>query len=247
MTFKDNQCPVCGLNFTDEDDIVVCPECGTPYHRACWKEQGACINTVLHETGQSWMEQHKEVLRERRRAEKHIEEEEQAEEREREGGTREGMSAMFDGVRLNPNNPTVGLDPDEDYEGVPMKSLAAFVSTNRLYYLPLFRFMKRYGKKMSFNLVSFIVPELYFAHRKMWGAGLITVFLNLFLNIPYVIAFATANYNVTIPWADVQTAGFQTCLETCWWIEGAMKVMFFLFSNYLYYRFAIRKARAIRR
>ena len=26
-------CPVCHKEFTPEDDIVVCPECGAPYHR----------------------------------------------------------------------------------------------------------------------------------------------------------------------------------------------------------------------
>lgn len=236
---------MCGKTFAEDDDIVVCPECGTPYHRACWKEQGACINTVLHETGQSWMEQHKDVLRQRRREEKRMEQEEQAEEREREGGSRDGVAGLFDGVRLNPDNPTVGLDPEEDFEGVPLKSLAEFVSTNRLYYLPLFRFMKRYGKKVSFNLISFIVPELYFANRKMWLTGLLAVFANLFLNIPYLAAVITESYNVTIPWADLQSSSFQNVSQICWWIQGAMKVFFFLFSNYLYYRHSIRKARAI--
>ena len=26
-------CPVCKKQFEDGDDIVVCPECGTPHHR----------------------------------------------------------------------------------------------------------------------------------------------------------------------------------------------------------------------
>ena len=29
------KCPVCQQPFTETDDIVVCPECGAPYHRAC--------------------------------------------------------------------------------------------------------------------------------------------------------------------------------------------------------------------
>ena len=29
------ECPICGEKFTAQDDIVVCPECGAPYHRAC--------------------------------------------------------------------------------------------------------------------------------------------------------------------------------------------------------------------
>lgn len=48
MTFKNNPCPVCGRSFTDEDDIVVCPECGTPHHRACWEQYGHCANRARH-------------------------------------------------------------------------------------------------------------------------------------------------------------------------------------------------------
>ncbi|MBR5370602.1 MAG: hypothetical protein IK130_00160 [Oscillospiraceae bacterium] len=247
LEYQGEPCIMCGKTFTEDDDIVVCPECGTPYHRACWKEQGACINTVLHETGQSWMEQHKETLRARRREEKQLEEEEQAEEREREGQPRDGMSAMLDGVRINPNNPTLGLDPDEDFDGVPLRSLAEFVSTNRLYYLPLFRVMKKYSRKATHNLISFFVPELYFANRKMWGAGLLVVFVNLFLNIPYLIVSAMSYYNVTIPWANVDTEGFQSIYRICWIAGCALKVICFLFSNYWYYKYSVRKIRAIRK
>ena len=38
------KCFVCGQVFTDNDDVVVCPDCGTPYHRACWQKNGACVN-----------------------------------------------------------------------------------------------------------------------------------------------------------------------------------------------------------
>ena len=36
------------------DDIVVCPECGTPYHRDCYKKEGRCINDELHSKHMSW-------------------------------------------------------------------------------------------------------------------------------------------------------------------------------------------------
>lgn len=247
LEYQGEPCIMCGRTFTEEDDIVVCPECGTPYHRACWKEQGACINTVLHETGQSWMEQHKEVLRERRRTEKRIEEEEQAAERERDGGSRDGMASLLDGVRINPNDPTVGLDPDEDFEGVPLGSLAEFVASNRLYYLPMFRFMKKTGRKITFNLSGLLFADLFFAHRKMWGAALLTFFVNLMLSIPYLIVNMISYYNVTISWADPSTPEFANIYRLCAGGELALNVFLFLFANYLYYRHALRKVRSIRR
>ena len=52
--YTGSQCIICQNAFKDDDDIVVCPDCGTPYHRACWQSQGKCINTSLHAVGGSW-------------------------------------------------------------------------------------------------------------------------------------------------------------------------------------------------
>ena len=48
-------CSVCGKTLTDTDDIVVCPDCGAPYHRACYEKQGACVYAARHGTGFEWM------------------------------------------------------------------------------------------------------------------------------------------------------------------------------------------------
>ena len=47
-------CPVCGKRFVNTDDIVVCPRCGAPYHRACFEETGDCVFQDLHSSGESW-------------------------------------------------------------------------------------------------------------------------------------------------------------------------------------------------
>ena len=52
--YKGNHCPVCNEVFAEGDDIVVCPDCGTPYHRACWFKTGVCIHKDLHGTGFEW-------------------------------------------------------------------------------------------------------------------------------------------------------------------------------------------------
>lgn len=48
------ECIVCKQKFKKGDDIVVCPDCGTPYHRECFAKNGACVNLTLHENHQSW-------------------------------------------------------------------------------------------------------------------------------------------------------------------------------------------------
>ncbi len=48
MKYIGEKCPVCGNVFSEGDDIVVCPECGTPAHRECWNNEGKCINEDKH-------------------------------------------------------------------------------------------------------------------------------------------------------------------------------------------------------
>lgn len=52
--YKGNHCPICNEAFADGDDIVVCPDCGTPYHRACWFKTGVCVHADQHGTGFEW-------------------------------------------------------------------------------------------------------------------------------------------------------------------------------------------------
>ena len=54
MKYTGISCAACGKPFTAEDDIVVCPECGTPYHRACYKELGHCVYEQRHAEGYVW-------------------------------------------------------------------------------------------------------------------------------------------------------------------------------------------------
>ena len=55
MRFKGCNCVHCNNIFTETDDAVVCPVCGSPHHRECWNEKGECANTALHAEGFSWV------------------------------------------------------------------------------------------------------------------------------------------------------------------------------------------------
>lgn len=47
-------CPVCKQKFNETDDIVACPDCGAPHHRACWQQVGHCQFAADHGTPQQW-------------------------------------------------------------------------------------------------------------------------------------------------------------------------------------------------
>ncbi len=55
MDYIGDKCPVCDKYFHYGDDIVVCPECGTPHHRECYTNNGDCINSDKHAEGYDYL------------------------------------------------------------------------------------------------------------------------------------------------------------------------------------------------
>lgn len=55
MDYTGLSCDVCQEKFKAEDDVVVCPDCGTPMHRSCYKELRengvSCPNENKHKDG----------------------------------------------------------------------------------------------------------------------------------------------------------------------------------------------------
>jgi hypothetical protein len=238
--YQEQPCIICGKPFEADDDIVTCPECGTPYHRECWKQTGRCVNDALHSSGESWISQRKKQI-ESERAAAHIAQEEE------DSRDSDNVPPIYDGVRLNPNDPCLGMDPAEKLDGATMRETAEFVDSNRFYYLPLFRLMKRTGKKISLNLLGLLCPQFYFVNRKMWGFALLSMLLHLVLEIPSLIMMTTTKFDISIPWADVNAKSFQTVSGLCYFAYIAISVFWGLFANYFYYRFTQRRITGIRK
>ena len=54
MKYTGNLCPGCNRPFEDGDDVVVCPECGTPQHRECYEKEDRCVCAAMHGDGYTW-------------------------------------------------------------------------------------------------------------------------------------------------------------------------------------------------
>ena len=51
MSHTSKTCCSCQQSFAPGDDVVICPECGAPYHRACYQKEGGCLYTAQHAEG----------------------------------------------------------------------------------------------------------------------------------------------------------------------------------------------------
>ncbi len=208
ISYTGKRCFSCGKVFDDNDDIVVCPDCGTPYHRECYKKTG-CTNEELHKTHGSW----------------------QAEENEKGGITpkcpncgnvlRDGAvycdrcghsvtSSMNRPVIVSENLPgqnvfsgssdfvnAMNPNPSDVIEdNVTMGDLSNFVGTNRQYYIPRFSMMHKLNMKISFNIGAFFFPEAYFAYRRMLLPALLVYLLRFVILLPVTAQTLTSMLSV---------------------------------------------------
>ena len=177
-------CPVCGEEFKEDDDIVVCPICGTPHHRECFKKEGKCANEHWHKEG-------KVFDAEAERAEKEtVFTDEVTEEKPQITCPRCGYENRADAVFCNkcgiplsqgvPNGEgapkgmtfSIGFNPfipaaDEKIDGIEAWKLSAVVKENVPKFLMQFKAMYQSGKKISFNFCAMFFGWTYFLYRKM--------------------------------------------------------------------------------
>lgn len=64
MRYENEICQGCGKIMHENEDIVVCPECGTPQHRECYNAEHKCVNEHLHEDGFEWRPKHSDEKKE---------------------------------------------------------------------------------------------------------------------------------------------------------------------------------------
>lgn len=233
MNYTGEKCVLCKKTFTDEDDIVVCPECGSPHHRGCYKIQNKCANEFLHAESAHWT------------ASFQPKEEELAEPQE----------APNEAETFGIPRPYLGFDPNEDMGGAPLKDVSDFVRTNTIYYIPIFKRMKDTGRSLSFNLLSFIFPPIYFANRKMWFWAIASLVISVLLSMPLAVSYIVADgiengYSLfTAEMTDAIYAHrnlLSAMVDVCNIADMLIRIGFCLFANKLYFRFVIRSVKKLR-
>ncbi len=197
QNFLGNPCPWCGKKFAEGDDIVVCPECGTPHHRDCYKEHSSCANEEKHGENFEWKSSaippiHKPENTEDQNPEivvcAHCG-------RENPGNSRYclGCGAPLSGENTHIPSPEEEFQRERsriftesfniDFEGVSPKEAAVFVRSNVGYFLPRFAAFSK-GAKFDTNFSAFIFSFFYLFYRKMYGLGIGVFLATTILSIP---------------------------------------------------------------
>ncbi len=273
--FTGAECLICKEKFTGNDDIVVCPECGTPYHRECYAKEGRCINDELHEAKISWSEKKeqdekgKPIVCEKCGAENksHAFLCQQCGASlvgdinfENTSDNNNGRQGQNKGVfTFNINDKYCGMNPEEEIaENVKTSEAADFIGTNVPYYLMLFKRMKDTGKKISICAISLLFPQFYFANRKMWKEAVLTTFIETLLSIPYAIYSlisagiyleengAGNELSSKLAAISINEVWLNIAVTATNYISMIIPILAFLFANWLYYRHMQKKINKIK-
>jgi len=204
MNYTKESCPVCGKQFTETDDIAVCPVCGTPHHRECYLEQKHCSNEEKHAEGFEWQASDEPVLP----FVEHLN-------RERNGNAEKtacpycGMEndvgepvCKYCGASLNNGNfgneqnqdgrvfipsafgpNVVQIQPNDVIGGHTVSDMADFVQRNAEKYIPKFYKIERTGNKVSFNWAAFLFAPYWFFYRKMHVIGFAFMIISLLVSV----------------------------------------------------------------
>lgn len=236
MKYTGKMCVSCGKKFTDTDDIVVCPECASPHHRECYRNSGRCANENLHATDFDWNQINRPV-----KAETVQKEDEQV------------VINLSESVEDMLKQPFFAKSMKMvDKNGCTLREILDFVHTNLLYYIPVFMRIRDFGKSVSFNLICFVAPPVYFASRKMWFWAILTAFLSVLLLIPFMLAMFVSGNNPANLSVDVintlkiNANTINSLIEICRGADLFMRIMLCLFGNRLYYNFAVKSIKRIK-
>lgn len=193
--YLNQKCPVCEKEFSGEDDIVVCPLCGTPHHRECYKKNGECGNFDEHSKGFRWTPEVKETS-------------EPAPEQPQNPynpvyNSQQAPTTAFFSGGANP----LSLFPKEMEEDVTTAEVAEFVQLNSFKYIQNFFYAK--SKKNTFSWTAFLLAPYWFFYRKLHKIGAIMLAIMVASSIIFSLPSASEKlsedlYNFIIQYENVE-------------------------------------------
>lgn len=186
MNYIGDKCPYCGMEFTKDDDVVVCPECGTPHHRQCYEQNNnSCVNREKHSPDFVYEAEHKNV---------HGGQEQNGKASDKNVcavcKSENGPAASYCkncGAPLSKHqnaggqenhqqipiflDPLAGLDPKEEFDaGITVGETAKYVKQSTPYFMSVFNNIKKFGRS-RFNFAAAIFSGGYLLYRKQYKLG----------------------------------------------------------------------------
>ncbi|NLL63095.1 MAG: DUF2628 domain-containing protein [Ruminococcaceae bacterium] len=183
MKYKNETCTICLKKFSAEDDVVVCPDCGSPFHRECYKEAEKCPNLDKH--GKFIWEATQIKLPEEKISEqkKEIIPQRLSQNQIPENGVIGEILVDKDG---NQRPSYRAIRGNEKIGNTRVKNYGEVVQVNKHKYIPRFMMFDKTNRKISWNWAAFFFGPYWFAFRKMWKYAILAMIISSIIPISFM-------------------------------------------------------------
>jgi len=196
-------CEHCHKTFIEQDDVVVCPECGAPHHRECYKELGQCALNDKHAPDFVWKPKASETAENNAGAVtfcQHCNTVNPVGARycvmcgtPLTGGYQSNEGRYHRNYE-NSSSSASYFDNDQGFnseftvDGVNSSELTAYTGENFHYFLRNFRRILS-GSNFSWNWSAFLFNYFYFFYRKMYKVGFVLLALRIASFVPALLCY----------------------------------------------------------
>lgn len=203
LYYEGLSCPVCHQPFQKNEDIVVCPECGLPHHRSCWRVENRCQQEELHGTARQWSKE-KAVAASTKG---HLPPEGQPQNSRicphcftknaeftefcTHCGHSLGATEWHSAAAHTPY-----VQPMHSGSSAEEQALSAYVGVNTQYYTSRFRNMRE-GRGGGWNWAGFLLGPLWLLYRKQYALGGLMFLFQTILDIASLWLMQPINHAVS--------------------------------------------------
>lgn len=262
--YKGYKCVSCHKMLEEGDDIVICPECGAPYHRACYAAEGRCVLSAKHGVDFEYIPPEAKpavnadgpvcpacgaqnppdaLFCERCGKPMRAVEPPLADSTPQYAQGHAGADAGAD-VRYAAGNVMTQLHLAKEYDGIDTQDWMKYIGNSAPYYLYQFQRMNESGRRTGFCWSALLLPEFYFFYRKMWGWGALALAVTMLASaLPLLSLAAAAGVSVALPFS-AQTISILMNLGGA--LNWGMRISACLFAFDLFRKNAAKQMRAMR-
>ncbi|MFI3169392.1 MAG: RING finger protein [Faecalibacterium sp.] len=265
--FTGCECPICHQHFKIDSDVVVCPDCGTPYHRDCYQSLGHCKFQNAHSDTFEWQPPEKikrSTMLHCPRCETENEKSNEyckhcglsfAELAENTNDEKEKKSTLTSSFVQKKDEsvdtryhglPLYGkpLNLNETFEEIPVAEWISYIGTASPAYLTNFQQMKLRNRKYSFSFSAMLFGPLYFFYRKTWGWALAFSLIAILLNIPAFLTVLIYSESAYAPVIGETTLNVLSQASVA--ISWAVIMLRGLYANHIYQKAAAKSIKKIK-
>ena len=264
-------CEGCGKPLTLQDDIVVCPDCGAPYHRDCYEKLGRCIHAPAHAAGYEWKfpYQESELCTCPACGERTLRSEsvcrccgaalppegaqEPADRADSDEHSEEFDYSTFyrqfqetGAPQVDPLRQTyqAAFGKEEVMDGIPCKDWADFIGPASPAYLSAYCRMQLSHTKTSMSFSAMLFGPFYFFYRKAWKPAFGFLAAELLLFVPTLISMMqTTGSPLT---AGISASALVALSRIMSFLSFALMLVRGLYGKWFYRRSAAARIRRIR-